>query len=484
MAREVSLDSQNDPRRFSYSRSSPTSLSTNTTHLTSIPLMPPVGRQRVWNELHGTPSRAAIPPGILVPDPPTPRSRRAGNDTPTPATDSPGSWRQKKRTGEIVDRPPVLRLNPPGSVGSISPAIDQNGHGSHSCRSTDSPSTTDTFTTTRDAHGSSTGGPNLDRAEGLVQSPVPQEFEEGTVSPEDVQPPPPARLPPSQAHQMDGVSENETSRHSPRKSRSCRDLCGSLGRKFKECLTKECSPHDEARVRMIPGQSAVRQPEKETWWSKSLRKLTQRGSRGNQRRALRKSVRDLFSGSSTANQTSAESTPYSDQQRYPYLFDHPTAPQNSLDRENRFDNAAAPQAFGAPTHEEDLATSGTARTDPFPDPTSPTLSDPVSDPLSDPITVIGPDVDEPREVPRENAGPADESIVGRLDGVESDEGRELTRPFSFTHSDWGEGPGDTLDGSPIPFAMDELARVNSQEALIMPDAPQIPPLDVTWSTIR
>ncbi|KAL8965259.1 MAG: hypothetical protein Q9183_003947 [Haloplaca sp. 2 TL-2023] len=427
--------------------------------------MPPVGRQQGWNELHGTPSRAAIPPGILVPDPPTPRSRGGGNDTPTPATDSPGSWKRKKRTGEIVDRPPILRLNPPGSVGSTSPAIDQNGHGSRSRRLTDSPSTTDTFTTARDARGSSTGGPNVHGAEGLVQFPAPQEFEEDTESPEDVQPPPPARLPPTQAHQMDGVSENETSRHSPRKSRSCRDLCGSLGRKFKDCLTKERSPYDEARVRMIPEQPAARQPEKETWWSKSVRMLTQRGSRGKQRRALRKSVRDLFSGSSTANQTSTESTPYSNQQRYPYLFDHPTAPQNSINRENRFDNAAAPQAFGAPTHEEDLATSGTERTDPFPDPTSPTFSDPISEP----ITVIGPDADEPREVPRENTGPTDESMVARLDGTESDEGRELSRPFSFTHSNGGEGSGECLDESPVPFAMDELARVDSQEELVVPD---------------
>ncbi|KAL8870739.1 MAG: hypothetical protein Q9174_003284 [Haloplaca sp. 1 TL-2023] len=424
--------------------------------------MPLEGCQPPWNELQGTPSRAAIPPGILVPDPPTPRSRTAGNDTPTPAMDSPGSWKQRKRTGEIVERPPVLRLNPPSSAGSVSPAIDENGHGSRSHRSTDSPSTSDTFITAAEANGLNTRGLNHNQAEGLVRFPVPQELEDSESS-EDIQPPPPARLPPSQPQQLDGAFENESSRHGPRDSRSCRGLCGSLGRKFKECLMKESSPHDEERVRMIPGHAVGRQAAKETWWSASLRKLTQRGSRGTQRRALRKSVRDLFSGSSTANQTSAETTPDSNQQRHP--FDHPPAPQNSLAIGNRFDNVAAPQAFGAPIHEEDLAT-------PFEGPTSP---------ISEPVTVIGIDPEEPRGIPRENISPTDETIVGRLDqGTESG---EFTRPFSFTNSDTGEGPGDTLDGSSAPNAMGELTRGDSQEALVRPDAPQIPPLEVTWSPI-
>lgn len=356
MARNIPTDFPFSSSKFDLSSNSPTPLnSPSTDYLVSIPHVqtPQAGSTREgWHQLPGSPSNPPRPSHIYVPDTPAPRAHQLVNDTPTPAMASAGSWRDRRRAGEHVGRsaPPKIRVNIPDSDMSTSPEIQsspevlsspevQSSSGSQLPpegqwsreRGSDSSQNYDTAPELR-APGSSSSDNSRGR-----QSP----------DPDDPLPSPPAGEVASHFSQVDGALDEGVPQRAQRKYPSCRKVCQSL-RKLPSQLTdlfsKEEKNDDEEQDAPKVSTSAEQNTTDQTWWSKTTKRIKRpriHGSesipRRNNRRSARSSLGHLLSGSGAATRASGGT--------------HSSDPRD----ENRFDNPSAPQAFGAPTHEEDTA---------------------------------------------------------------------------------------------------------------------------------
>lgn len=105
------------PRVFDFASNLPTPLnSPSTDYLLSMPQAHIKHIGPAWRILQDSPSHPPLPPDIMVPDPPTPRSNRSGNDTPTPPIDIPGSSEGRRHAEYISGQiRPRVRVNPPDS---------------------------------------------------------------------------------------------------------------------------------------------------------------------------------------------------------------------------------------------------------------------------------------------------------------------------------------------------------------------------------
>ncbi|KAL8697531.1 MAG: hypothetical protein Q9201_007078 [Fulgogasparrea decipioides] len=406
MAPNVSFNIPHSPQVFRMSSDIPVPLEPSTSYLTSVPqLQTPAAestpKRRGWHRLIGTPSKSPIPSNVYVPDPPTPQSRQSGNDTPTPAANTPGSWRGRRRAGEFVNRPPVIRLNPPENVGSISPDVPSfmDGNGSEGTTQDlaafQSLATQLSPTNANESQGSSDPGLNDTQQ---------QQCEQRSISEAPIQRPPPAMLAPHD-DQVDGAPDEDGSRRNRGHRSSCEKLRGSLRgipSKLHQLFNKRKADRGTSEQIPIASEHLAPQTQKQIWWSESFKRLRKGKAQGRKpfperecRRSASSSFRQLFSSSGTANQTSTDSDPPASQKTTP------------------FDDVSAPQAFGAPTHEEDT-------------------------PISD----------EPEPYLEEERILGEQTMRDRLEKArESTERKKQARSTEQLSSTSDAGPGATLDGS-------------------------------------
>ncbi|KAI4126325.1 MAG: hypothetical protein LQ338_003802 [Usnochroma carphineum] len=320
-----------------------------------IKVSQPTSSGRGWRPLQDSPSNPPIVPDIWVPDAPTPRSYQSGNDTPTPAIPSTGSWRNRRRAGELVERPPPpkIRLNPPESIVSTSPEI-QSSPEWQSTLERQSSSERQSSPEQEWASTRNTERPNLQNHEAAPESQGSSSTSSGNSEgqhsadasdPDDpIRPPPPAKVA-SHPSQLDGALDEGGPQRRRRHASGCKKLCGSLRRlpsqltgMFKKEKTEDHKDENTRETHRLGNPEAANQ----AWWSKTARPFGKAKFRGtaplpgrHNRRSARKSLRHLFSSLGAANETSGGSS-------------------LSASREaNPFDDTSAPQAFGAPTHEED-----------------------------------------------------------------------------------------------------------------------------------
>ncbi|KAL8988965.1 MAG: hypothetical protein Q9177_002046 [Variospora cf. flavescens] len=271
-----------------------------------------------WHQLQGPPSF----PNTFVPDTPPPRNQEPGNDTPTPATPMTGSWRHRRRTGEYVERPPQLRVYPPDAKSSTSPVVPSP--------EMQSPETVFRWEprATSDPQDSST--PSSLKAE--------RERSGQATEPHDpIEIAPLTRIAPHPS-QLDGALEEGLPQGRQRHATLCKKLCKSL-RNIPSQLAgvfikqKKGPPKDEhtGDAASAEGADAADQ----TWWSKTSKRFgkakgqSTASTGGRKRRRYgRKSLHGLFSSSAATQPSSSPTT-------------------------DPFDDSIAPQAFGAPRHEED-----------------------------------------------------------------------------------------------------------------------------------
>ncbi|KAL9017284.1 MAG: hypothetical protein Q9185_005375 [Variospora sp. 1 TL-2023] len=262
-----------------------------------------------WHQLQGPLSF----PNTFVPDTPPPRNQEPGNDTPTPATPMTGSWRHRRRTGEHAERPPKLRVYPPDAESSKSPetVFRWEPHDTPDPQDSSRPSSLEAE---RERRGRAT-------------------------EPHDpIESAPLTRIAPHPS-QLDGALEEGLPQGRQRHATLCKKLCKSL-RNIPSQLAgvfikqKKGPPKDEhtGDVASAEGPDAADQ----TWWSKTSKRFgkakgqSTASTGGRKRRRYgRKSLHGLFSSSAAATQSSSSPTM------------------------DPFDDSIAPQAFGAPRHEED-----------------------------------------------------------------------------------------------------------------------------------
>ncbi|KAL8851145.1 MAG: hypothetical protein Q9221_003948 [Calogaya cf. arnoldii] len=137
MATNHSISSRHSPhnsRIFHFSDDSPSPLhNPDTSYLTSTPQLityTPTLHKESWEQLKCTPTRTSVPASLWVPAAATPPTPRLRNDTPTPAASTPSSWVERRRPGQLVDRPldvPNFRTNALSTTKSLSPdaALDK-----------------------------------------------------------------------------------------------------------------------------------------------------------------------------------------------------------------------------------------------------------------------------------------------------------------------------------------------------------------------
>ncbi|KAL9010190.1 MAG: hypothetical protein Q9173_004853 [Seirophora scorigena] len=273
-----------------------------------------------WHELQGSQNS----PNAFVPDTPPPRTQESGNDTPTPAIPMTGSWRHRRRTGEHVERPPQFRAYSPNAELSTSREIR-------------SPDTVIRYnprgpSNPQDSSRSSSWGTGREQ-NGEAQEPD-----------DPIESAPFARTAPHPS-QLDGVLEEGVQQGRQRQATLCKKLCKSI-RNIPSQLAGVFSKENKGPPIDEPTGEAPRADVPEaadrTWWFKTSKPFGKTEGQGTasiggrkRRRYGRKSLRGLFSsteaagGSSEAAQAPASGT---------------TGP---------FDDSSAPQAFGAPRHEED-----------------------------------------------------------------------------------------------------------------------------------
>ncbi|KAL8778272.1 MAG: hypothetical protein Q9213_007492 [Squamulea squamosa] len=329
-----SPDSPRTPKVFRLSNDSPSPLyNPDTTYLTTVPqisITPPESHADNWQQLVGTPSRSPIPPGIRVPGPPTPRTPRLRNDTPTPAATTPGSWRQRRRQGQMVDRPPRVQEDP-DAISSI-PNV---------------PSDKLSASTATDSRAS--GESKSDGRRG------PRDTQRETND-TSIQTPPPARVA-LHSSQLDGTAqEAEGLSHTPNRRSCYQKLCGSL-RSIPSKLnlteknvnrdTKEDgnSPAGVRPAKPARSPAATHDQTKRSWMAslrsakKSVRGLRRRGSASD-------SLSRLFDTTGSRNSTSKRSESATPQDLIP------------------FDDERHPQTFVSPKFIDET---GSPVPDPFPE---------------------------------------------------------------------------------------------------------------------
>ncbi|KAL8750688.1 MAG: hypothetical protein Q9199_006908 [Rusavskia elegans] len=345
MATDHSTGLRQSPRAFQLSDTSPTPLhNPDTSYLTSTPQLltaTPTSHTESWEQLKGTPSRTALAPDIFVPADTTPRSPRLRNDTPTPAASTPGSWVERRRHGQVVNRPldvPNVGTNPAGATESFPPdtALDRRS--------------VSKATTAADSQ-ESVGSRSLSRQ-------VCQDGQQGDT-PATVQAPALAKIV-SRPTQLDGVPEESEGGSQTPQRRSCyQKLCGSL-RSIPSMLSlrqrnslpddkvADDGPADEQAARPArPARALAATQDKAKWWSTASLRFKKnavggRSSRQSTRSSLRGFLKDVSSANSTFGQSESRASP------------NPT----------RFDDNRNSRSFVGPTFEDDT---GSPVEDPFAD---------------------------------------------------------------------------------------------------------------------
>lgn len=329
----------NSPSGFGYPNNSLTPLhSPSTDYLTTMPQCfgpVPTTPTRIWHHLPDLDSDTTMQRNVSVPDPPTPRSANLQNDTPTPAEQTPGSWRARRRTGEHVERgrTPALRLNAPDSILSTSPDIQASPEAepaSFAGRSSDSRHSylepfPDLPTHLPETRQSSSSSSSARRTKPKLSLHIPV----------DPLPLPPAAKVATHHSQLDGTQDEHEPSRPLRPVGSCEKLRGSMRRipaQLKDLFSKDKPTKDEGDgvTSQEAPKSSTRGQEKATWWSTATKRFRKKNVRGKKpvssragKKSARNSLRHLFSSSAASEE------------------------------ENRFDNPLAPQAFGAPTDEHD-----------------------------------------------------------------------------------------------------------------------------------
>ncbi|KAL8767328.1 MAG: hypothetical protein Q9209_006166 [Squamulea sp. 1 TL-2023] len=329
-----SPNSPRTPKEFRLSDDSPGPLNNpDTTYLTTVPQLSTghlTSQAGNWQQLVGTPSRSPIAPGIYVPGPPTPRTPRLRNDTPTPAATTPGSWRQRRRQGQMIDRPPRVPEDP-DAISSIP----------------NMPSDKLSASTAADSRGS--GESKSDDRQGQLD---PQRQTNDTL----IQTPPPARVA-LRSGQLDGTAEEaEGLSHTPNRQSCYQKLCGSLRSIPSKLSLKEKnvnrdikeggnSPADERRAKSARPLAATQDKTKRSWMASlrsaknSVRGLRHRGSASD-------SLSRLFNPTGSRNSTSRQSESATPQDLIP------------------FDDERHPRTFVSPKFIDE---SGSPVPDPFPE---------------------------------------------------------------------------------------------------------------------
>ncbi|KAL8798614.1 MAG: hypothetical protein Q9182_006526 [Xanthomendoza sp. 2 TL-2023] len=324
-----------DPKAFCFSGNSPTPLcSPSTTYLTSVPSIetPSTSSQRPgWQPLSGATN------DIYIPDPPTPRTPRLRNNTPTPAESTPGSWRGRRRQGQAVDRayaPPRSRWQPPGEVNSTSPDMPFSASGLPQSPAEDARLTAPA--TLRSSSNSSNGSP-VDSDAQSADTVIPVQNPAADIA--------------SHNDQYDGAQDGHATTRGSAYQSFCKKLCDSLRSipsklhlvpaktKASNCaVERRGSSQDTLPARPL---AATTVDKSGSWWSKaSLRsKQSPQVRKPIPGRRCRRSSLGVFlkggKGTGTTNSTAMPSQCCTPAEVTP------------------FDDPRAPQAFGAPTHEED-----------------------------------------------------------------------------------------------------------------------------------
>ncbi|KAI4142974.1 MAG: hypothetical protein L6R39_004758 [Caloplaca ligustica] len=304
-----------------------------------------------WRPLQDSPNNPPLPPDIWVPNTPTPQPHQSGNDTPTSAIPSTGSWRERRRTGELVERPrpPRLSLYIPDSEISTSPEIQSSPEWESTLERLSSP---DRESSSKEPASSRNPErpdfqcpktvPELRRSSSYSSNDGEEHHGEEYLDPDDPPRPPPRAKNNPYPSQVDGAPDERGSQRGRRHRGPCKKLCKSL-RSIPSQLTsifnKEKKGDAKDENSGEAPKSAGPEAAKGTWWSTTSKRFgkakgpsTARTPGRNNRKTGRKSLRGLFSSSGAADETSSESR-----------------------RVNPFDDPSAPQAFGAPTHEEDTS---------------------------------------------------------------------------------------------------------------------------------
>ncbi|KAL9587472.1 MAG: hypothetical protein Q9203_003496 [Teloschistes exilis] len=316
----------------------PFRLEPTTAQLTAIPFDPTAASPgRGWQRLVETPTRPPMPGEIFIPDPPTPQPALLGNDTPTPAEITPGSWKLNRRIGEHVDRPPAINLIPPSSSSGSSspkrphydPEMPSPSKMAQSCSTNTSSYVTADERRRSDNSSSSESTDHEITPHPHIVAPI-QSLQAAKLA--------------THHGQLDGTTENDSQKPIRRK-KSCTEYCRSLKgipKKINGLFRKEKSSQQDGRGPTEPGSSAS-EPKAHGLWANSLKRFKKEKTQSRKpipsfdgNHSPTRSKQHLLASSGAPKGTTDESS--------------------SADAEevNRFDDPSAPQAFGAPTHEEDL----------------------------------------------------------------------------------------------------------------------------------
>ncbi|KAL9026065.1 MAG: hypothetical protein Q9196_005219, partial [Gyalolechia fulgens] len=279
------------------------------------PITPPQSRD--WQPLEDLASNSTIPPNISVPDPPTPRSPIVRNDTPTPAEPTPGSWRKRRRTGELVERPPKLRVTPPDrSSTALEIQSSPEGEGPASTASPEWESGHSYVTPPERAPDIYSTAPEVQQSSSSSSSAGNTKPQPSRSEPDDPLPPPPAAKVATHHSQLDGTADEHEPRRGLQSLRSCEKLRGSLRKipsQLKDLFSKDKTDHGNGDGGASQGslKSSTQVHEKATWWSKSTNRFRKRDFHGKSpasskagQKSARNSLRHLFSSSAASRESS------------------------------------------------------------------------------------------------------------------------------------------------------------------------------------
>ncbi|KAL8667764.1 MAG: hypothetical protein Q9168_007186 [Polycauliona sp. 1 TL-2023] len=297
----------------------------STSYLSSTPQLtpPPPARTASWQQLNVTPTRSRMPPAVYVPGPPTPRTPRLRNNTPTPAVSTPGSWVERRRPGQVVDRslgPPPLEVDLPVETTGSSSSVTASD------RRTVSKATT--AADSQESFGDRLLSRQLCRDGQQLEAEVPS-----------IQFPAQAKIA-SRPSQLDGTTSESSGGKSgsPQRQGYCEKLRGSL-RSVSSMLSlrEKSAARDDKTSRKGPSNNSqtvrparplAATQDKPKWWSTaSLRTKKGAGAGRNRRQSTRGSLRQLFASTDSSNgtmehsgsRTSPDATRFDDE-RHPHSF--------------------------------------------------------------------------------------------------------------------------------------------------------------------
>ncbi|KAL9627596.1 MAG: hypothetical protein Q9204_006455, partial [Flavoplaca sp. TL-2023a] len=292
MASYHSVKYGGSPAVFRLSDDSPTPLhNPDTSYLTStpeLPTAPPTTSTQDWQPLEVTPRRSPrspLSPNIYVPGPPTPRTPRLHNNTPTSVASTTGSWVERRRQGQVVDRPldlPRVRVTLPDSSEGFTPDTELDSRiVSRATTAADSQESITSKPLSRQV--CQDGQPEVDRAAASIQVP-----EVAKVA--------------SRPIQLDGApEESEETRHVSRRRTCCEKLYGSF-RKIPSMLSLRDKTflQDDKIENNKPGNARVARQarpldathDKTNWLSNTSLRFKKRAATGrNHRHSVRGSLR-------------------------------------------------------------------------------------------------------------------------------------------------------------------------------------------------